>query len=66
MGRIPQQTKRAITVLAARIRHKRELMGMSQLTHAIGVSQQKVSDWERGKGLRATMIAIKFIAAPRS
>ena len=49
--------------LAARIRRHRIRSGMTQVVFArkLGVSQQKLSDWERGKRLRAVVEAMTLV-----
>jgi transcriptional regulator with XRE-family HTH domain len=48
----PRAIAKARVVIAAALRKKRELAGMSQaqLAEALGVSRDKVARWERGEG----------------
>lgn len=48
--------------LAARIRRRREMMGENQQEFAarIGVSQQRLSDWEHGPRLRPLVVALRL------
>lgn len=49
--------------LAARVRAKRRQSGLSQqqLARLLGVSQQKLSNWENGKHLRAAIEAVQLL-----
>ena len=50
--------------LAARVREARNQLGLNQREFAKlvrGVSQQKISDWESGKGLRAVVSAFRLL-----
>ena len=50
--------------LAARVRETRNQLGLNQREFAKlvrGVSQQKISDWESGKGLRAVAAALRLL-----
>jgi DNA-binding transcriptional regulator YiaG len=64
MGRRKRDTKQGIMVLAAQIRTARSRMQLSQGEFADvigGVSQQQISDWESGKGLRSMAVAIRLL-----
>lgn len=64
MGRRKRDTKQGIMALAAQIRTARSRMQLSQGEFANvigGVSQQQISDWERGKGLRSMAVAIRLL-----
>jgi len=59
--RHPSNENRA---LAARVRAARNRLGLNQHEFAKlvrGVSQQKISDWESGKGLRAVVAAQRLL-----
>lgn len=51
--------------LSAAIKRDRIQKAMTQTAYAkkVGVSQQKLSDWENGKRLRAVAEALKLVAA---
>jgi len=51
-----------IAILAAEIRQVRTRLSLSQgqLAERLGVSQQTVSDWEKGKRLRQVHIALRL------
>jgi len=51
-----------IATLAAEIRQTRSRMSLSQeqLAERLGVSQQTVSDWEKGKRLRHVHVALRL------
>lgn len=49
--------------IAAKIRRLRIQAGMTQgqFSRKLGVSQQKLSDWENGKRLRAVLEAMRLV-----
>lgn len=51
--------------LSAAIKRDRAQKAMTQTAYAkkMGVSQQKLSDWENGKRLRAVAEALKLVSA---
>lgn len=51
-----------IAILAAEIRQVRTQLSLSQgqLAERLGVSQQTVSDWEKGKRLRQVHVALRL------
>lgn len=51
-----------ISALAAEIRQTRSRMSLSQeqLAERLGVTQQTVSDWEKGKRLRQVHVALRL------
>ena len=51
-----------IATLAAEIRQVRKRLGLSQgqLAERLGVSQQTVSDWEKGIRLRQVLVALRL------
>lgn len=51
-----------LAILAAEIRQVRTRLSLSQgqLAERLGVSQQTVSDWEKGKRLRQVHIALRL------
>ena len=55
--------KQTTADLAREIRVARSRLGMSQggFAREIGVSQQTVSDWERGKRLRQLGVALRLL-----
>ena len=59
VNRSPRPSKSEVAALGANIRCAREKLGLSQgqFARKIGVSQQKVSEWERGLRLRQVITA---------
>lgn len=57
-----KSAKQEITALAGEIREVRTRQGLTQgqLAERIGVSQQTVSDWEKGKRLRQVQVALRL------
>lgn len=51
-----------IVALAAEIRQTRQRLSLSQeqLAERLGISQQTVSDWEKGKRLRQVHVALRL------
>lgn len=51
------------TKLATQIRRARGSMTQSQFAKKLGVRQQKLSEWENGKRLRAVLDAMSLLKA---
>lgn len=56
-------TRTTTSKLAAQIRRARGQMTQSQFAKKLGVRQQKLSEWENGKRLRAVLDAMSLLAA---
>ncbi len=58
-----KHSKASIAVLASEIRMLRSRLNLNQEQFAakVGVSQQTVSDWEKGKRLRQLQVAIDLV-----
>ncbi len=56
---------KSTTTLAARIKKARHRLNMtqSQFARKVGVRQQKLSEWENGKRLRAVFDAMTLLKA---
>ncbi len=59
VNRSPKPSKAEVAALGANIRLAREKLGLSQgqFARKVGVSQQKISEWERGLRLRQVITA---------
>lgn len=68
MSRLRSKTKvPKVRTLALQIKELRQSLRLSQgqFARTLGVSQQTVSDWERGKRLRQIEVVMRLIALLR-